>query len=135
MSWDCVPLPLEELTGHRVNYREVVQARKRQPQCTDEGLRNFSRAATSGVVDGLRTGVNYQFRVTALAVTLDGTSVEGDASEESDDTMAVPSTRGMYTSYSNFASYVHSLLSRYTSSLLALQKRKRMTVTIAQESL
>ncbi len=98
VSWDRVLLPLEELTGYRVDYREVVQARKRLVggNGTDEGSRVFPSEATSGVIDGLRMGVNYQFQVTALAVTLDGTSVEGDASEESDDSMAVPSTRGMY---------------------------------------
>ncbi len=94
--WDPVPLPLDELTGYRVDYREVVQARKRQPQCTCEQFREFPGEATSGEIDGLKTGVNYQFQVTALAVTLDGKSVEGEASEESDDSMAVPSTRGMY---------------------------------------
>ncbi len=94
--WDRSPLPLEELRGYRVDYREVVQARKRLVggNGTDEGSRNFSREATSGEIDGLRTGVNYQFQVTALAVTLDGTSVEGDASVESDRTMAVPAEQG-----------------------------------------
>ncbi len=96
--WDPVPLPLEELTGYRVNYREVVKARKRLVggNGTDEGFRDFSREATSGVIDGLTTGVNYQFQVTAVAVTLNGTSVKGEASEESDDTMVVPSTQGTY---------------------------------------
>ncbi len=98
VSWDRSPLPLEELTGYRVDYREVVQARKRQPQCTDEGFRNFSSEATSGEIDGLRTGVNYQFQVTALAVRLDGTLTEGDASEESDNTMAVPAGQGKHCS-------------------------------------
>ncbi len=92
--WDRVPLPLEELTGYRVDYREVVQARKRQPQCTCEQFREFTSEATSGVIDGLRTGVNCQFQVTALAVTLDGASVKGDASVESDSTMAVPAEQG-----------------------------------------
>ncbi len=79
VSWKSVPLPLEELTGYRVNYREVVQDRRRQNRGigTDEGFRTFPRDATSGEIDGLRTGVNYQFQVTALAVTLDGDSSGG----------------------------------------------------------
>ncbi len=41
--WNPVPLPLEELTGYRVDYREVVQARKRLVggNGTDEGSRVF----------------------------------------------------------------------------------------------
>ncbi len=51
--WNPVPLPLEELTGYRVDYREVVQTRKRlvNGNGTDEGSRNFSSEATSGVVE------------------------------------------------------------------------------------
>ncbi len=82
VTWKSVALPLEELTGYRVDYSQVEPSKKRQVGGTNMtgGTETFPRDANSGVIGGFETGVRYQFQVTALASTLDGTDVEGEAS-------------------------------------------------------
>ncbi len=80
VTWKSVALPLEELTGYRVDYRETVQGQKREAKCTCDESEMFPSDTNSGVIGGLETGVRYQFQVTALARTVDGTEVEGEGS-------------------------------------------------------
>ncbi len=89
VSWTSVALPLEELTGYKVYYRETVQAK-----CMCEEFEMFPRDVSSGVIGGLATGVSYQFQVTALARTVDGTEVEGEASHVNDGTITTPEEQG-----------------------------------------
>ncbi len=94
VTWKSVALPLEELTGYRVDYRETVQGQKREARCTCEESEIFPSEASSGVIGGLATGVSYQFQVTALARTVDGTNVEGEGSVVDDSTIATPGQQG-----------------------------------------
>ncbi len=82
VTWKSVALPLEELTGYRVDYSQVGPSMKRETCGTNMtgGTETFPRNVSSGVIGGLETGETYQFQVTALARTVDGTEVEGEAS-------------------------------------------------------
>ncbi len=86
VTWKSVALSLEELTGYRVDYRESKGA------C--EEVETFPSDVNSGVIGGLETGESYQFQVTALARTVDGTNVEGEASEVDDSAIPIPGEQG-----------------------------------------
>ncbi len=94
VTWKSVALPLEELTGYRVVYREAVQGQKREAKCMCEEFEVFPREANLGVIGGLETGESYQFQVTALARTADGIEVEGEASVVDDSTIATHEVQG-----------------------------------------
>ncbi len=96
VSWKSVALPLEELTGYRVVYSQVEPSMKRQTGGTNMtgGNETFPRDANSGVISGLETGEIYHFQVTALARTVDGIEVEGEASVVDDSTIATPGEQG-----------------------------------------
>ena len=76
VTWERVSLPLEEVTGYTVYY-SPTQSLKRQ----SGGTAMFANDASSGVIDGLSTGVRYQFEVTVNTMTFDGTVLEGERSE------------------------------------------------------
>ncbi len=94
VTWKSAALPLEELTGYRVDYRETVKGQKREAKCTCEEFEMFPKDVSSGVIGGLETGVSYQFQVTALARTVDGSEVEGEASQVDNSTIATPGQQG-----------------------------------------
>ncbi len=105
VTWKSVTLPLEELTGYRVYYSQV-ESRKRQ---TGETV-TFPRDVSSRVIGGLETGESYQFQVTALARTVDGTEVEGEASVVDDSAIATPGEQGKLRALqklNNVNAYVH----------------------------
>ena len=97
VSWESVDLPQEEVHGYRVYYRQVMaQTRKRQNGENVNGSKgSHGGNATSGVIDGLTTGVSYEFQVSALAVTSDGVELEGQPSDVTDDSTAVPKGQGI----------------------------------------
>ncbi len=90
VTWKSVVLPLEELTGYKVIYSQVEPSKKRLVG----GTETFPGGVSSGVISGLIAGVSYQFQVTALARTVDGTEVEGEASVLDNSTMATPGQQG-----------------------------------------
>ncbi len=89
VSWKSVALPLEELTGYRVDYSQVEPSMKRETAGTNAmgGTETFPSDANSGVISRLAAGESYQFQVTALARTVDGTEVEGQGSVVDDSTI------------------------------------------------
>ncbi len=91
VSWKSNTLPLEELTGYRVDYSQVEPSMKRETSRTNAtgGTETFPSDVNSGVISGLTAGESYQFQVTALTRTVDGTEVEGEASVVNDSTMTV----------------------------------------------
>ncbi len=106
VSWMSVALPLEELTGYRVDYSRVESSRKRQAGETV----TFPRDVSSRVIGGLISGESYQFQVTALAKTLDGTEVEGEASVVDDSAIATPEEQGTLRALqklNNVSVYMH----------------------------
>ena len=80
VTWERVSLPLEEVTGYTVYY-SPTQSLKRQ----SGGTAMFANDASSGVIDGLSTGVRYQFEVTVTAMNVDGTELDGERSEVNKD--------------------------------------------------
>ncbi len=58
------------------------------------GTVTFPKDVSSRVIGGLETGETYQFLVTALARTVDGTEVEGEASVVDDSAIATPEEQG-----------------------------------------
>ena len=94
VTWESVPLPLEELLGYRVYYRQLTQNHDGQAQCTCEGFEDFPSGVSSGVIGGLTNEMSYQFQVTARAVTLDGTEMEGELSEVDSESIVTLGAQG-----------------------------------------
>ena len=91
VSWERVSLPLEDVTGYTVYY-SPTQSLKRQ----SGGTAMFANDASSGVIDGLSTGVRYQFEVAVNAMTADGIVLEGERSEVDEDSTITVEEQGMY---------------------------------------
>ena len=90
VMWDAVQSD-EEVSKYTVYYSQSSRRKRQQ----DDGSRDFPAGATSGVIGGLLTGVEYRFQVT-VTLLFNGVEFEGDRSPVGPDSTAVPGTQCTY---------------------------------------
>ena len=81
--WDAVQS--DEVSKYTVYYSQSSGKKRQQ----NDGSRDFSADATSGVIGGLVAGVEYQFQVT-VTLLINGVEFEGDRSPVGPDSTSVP---------------------------------------------